>query len=63
MKFAHALCSCSKGHPDEDQSMARLQPWEWLTRASERMHRNKLVVALANKLAFDMPRNAFEIGI
>ncbi|WP_321341276.1 hypothetical protein [uncultured Cohaesibacter sp.] len=43
--------------------MARLQPWEWLTRASERMHRNKLVVALANKLAFDMPRNAFEIGI
>ncbi|SNY90270.1 hypothetical protein SAMN04515647_0423 [Cohaesibacter sp. ES.047] len=48
---------------------------EWLTRASERMHRNKLAVALANKLAriawsilkhktaFDAPRNAVVVGI
>ena len=48
---------------------------EWLTRASERMHRNKLAVALANKLArmawsilkhktaFDAPRNAVVVDI
>lgn len=48
---------------------------EWLTRASERMHRNKAAVALANKLArmawsilrhktaFDAPRDEVAVGI
>jgi len=48
---------------------------DWLTRASERMHRNKLAVALANKLArmdwsilrhktaFDTPRNEVMAGV
>lgn len=48
---------------------------EWLTRASERMHRNKVAVALANKLArmtwsilrhktaFDAPRDKAAIGV
>jgi len=48
---------------------------DWLTRASERMHRNKLAVALANKLArmawsilrhktaFDAPRDEVSIGV
>lgn len=48
---------------------------EWLTRAAERMNRNKLAVALANKLAriawsilrhktaFDAPRDAVDIGV
>ena len=48
---------------------------EWLTRAYERMHRNKVAVALANKLArmawsilrhktaFDAPRDEVAIGI
>jgi len=48
---------------------------DWLTRASERMHRNKLAVALANKLArmawsilrhktaFDAPRDEVSVGV
>ena len=48
---------------------------EWLTRASERVHRNKLAVALANKLtrmawsilrhktAFDAPRDEVVTGV
>lgn len=48
---------------------------EWLTRAAERMNRNKLAVALANKLArmawsilrhrthFDAPRDEIAIGV
>jgi transposase len=48
---------------------------EWLARASERMHRNKLAIALANKLArmawsilrhktvFDAPRDEIAMGI
>ena len=48
---------------------------DWLTRASERMHRNKAAVALANKLArmawsilrhktaFDAPRDEVAIGV
>ena len=48
---------------------------EWLTRAAERMNRNKLAIALANKLArmawsilrhktvFDAPRDGVAIGI
>ncbi|MEM9360961.1 MAG: IS110 family transposase [Pseudomonadota bacterium] len=48
---------------------------EWLSRASERMHRNKLAIALANKLArtawsilkhktaFDAPRDEIAVGI
>ena len=48
---------------------------EWLTRASERMHRNKLAVALANKLAriawsvlrhgkpFDAQRDEVIVGV
>jgi transposase len=47
----------------------------WLTRASERMHRNKLAIALANKLArmawsilrhktaFDAPRDEIMAGV
>ena len=48
---------------------------DWLARASERMHRNKTAVALANKLArmawsilrhsmaFDMPRDEVAFGV
>jgi transposase len=48
---------------------------EWLTRASERMHRNKAAVALANRLArmawgilrhktaFDAPRDEVAVGV
>jgi hypothetical protein len=67
--------SSSKGHYEAPPPMAGFSFGEWLALASERMHRNKVAVALAKKLtrmawgtmkhktAFGTPRDEIMAGV